>query len=253
MATCSGVAESLCPSLIGLHKLEALLAVKTLHNIRIYVIRCPVRGWVFYTPPESFAVEDGHAPEGFVRRLVRRAYRLREEASHLLHQPPNRFWRGIRRVWLWLEQWTHPAEGLLRALVHADKVEIIHDGELEDDTVRTYWMNWLAARLAVHRRGIWINVAFLPLTLLLGLLPGPNIFIAWNVIRLYVHWQAYRGARRAHEFACIAVQRDTRLHLPRQGSSTAIREYIAELGQKLLLPELPDFYARWPAASSPSQ
>ncbi len=227
--------------------------MKTLHTVRVYALRCPVRGWVFYAPPEAFPAEDSPPPEGLTQRLVRRAYRLREEASHLLHAPPNRFWRGIRRVWLWLEQWTHPAEGLLRALAHADTVEIIHDGELDDDTVRAHWMNWLDARLAVHQRGVWVNTALLPLTLLLGLLPGPNIFVAWNAIRLYVHWQARRGGRRARDTAYTTVRCDSRLHLPSAGSQITCQERIAELGQQLHLPELPDFYARWPVCSAPSR
>lgn len=188
-----------------------------------------------------------------MKRLVRRAHQLREEAAHLLHEPPNRFWRGIRRIWRWLETWTHPAEGLLRALAQADTVEIIHDGELDDDTVRTYWMDWLAARLAVHHRGVWINVIFLPVTLLLGLLPGPNIFVAWNVLRLYVHWQARRGGRQAHDVARTIVRHDTRLHPPPQGSPVTCQKRIAELGQTLHLPELSDFYARWPTLPSPQR
>lgn len=252
MAACPGLACTLYPNLTR-PATEVLLAVKTLHTVRVYALRCPVRGWVFYAPPEAFPAEDSSPPEGLTQRLVRRAYRLREEAAHLLHTPPNRFWRGIRRIWLWLEQWTHPAEGLLRALAHADTVEIIHDGELDDDTVRAHWTSWLEARLAVHQRGVWINIALLPLTLLLGLLPGPNIFIAWNAIRLYVHWQARRGGRRARDTAHTTVQRDPRLHLPSQGSPGTCQKRIAELGQQLHLPELSDFYARWPVCSAPSR
>jgi hypothetical protein len=252
VAACPGLACTLYPNLTR-PATEVLLAVKTLHTVRVYALRCPVRGWVFYAPPEAFPAEDSSPPEGLTQRLVRRAYRLREEAAHLLHTPPNRFWRGIRRIWLWLEQWTHPAEGLLRALAHADTVEIIHDGELDDDTVRAHWTSWLEARLAVHQRGVWINIALLPLTLLLGLLPGPNIFIAWNAIRLYVHWQARRGGRRARDTAHTTVQRDPRLHLPSQGSPGTCQKRIAELGQQLHLPELSDFYARWPVCSAPSR
>ncbi|MGQ9896143.1 MAG: hypothetical protein ACUVR8_01075 [Acidobacteriota bacterium] len=224
--------------------------MKTQHTVQVYVIRCPARGWVFYAPPKTFSAEESTLPEGIWKRLVCRAHRLREEAAQLLHHPPNRFWRAIRRVWLWLERWTHPAEGLLRMLVHADVIEIIHDGELDDDMVRAHWTNWLAARLAVHQRDFWINVVFLPITLVLGLLPGPNIFIAWNILRLYVHWQAQRGARQAHGFAHTIMRRDGRLHVPSQGSAIMYQKHIAEMEQTLHLPELSEFYARWPVTSA---
>lgn len=215
--------------------------------IRVYVIRCRRRGWVFYAPPEMLTAYDDAPPSGLWGRLLHRAHRIHDEALRLMQEPPNRFWRGIRRVWRRLEQWTHPGEGLLRAVGHADAVELVHDGELDDAAVQSEWIKWLKTRLAVHERGVRLNVALLPVTLLMGLLPGPNVFIAWNALRLYVHWFARRGARRALTAVKTVVRGDARLHPPPQGSGDDCQARVVELSRALHLPELPTFYQRWPA------
>ncbi|MFQ3582913.1 MAG: hypothetical protein SNJ67_02280 [Chloracidobacterium sp.] len=215
--------------------------------IRVYVIRCQMRGWVFYAPPEMLTAYDERPPSGFLDKLLHRVHRIHDAAQTLLHEPPNRFWRGIRRVWQWLERWTHPGEGLLRAIGHADAVELIHDGELADEAIQSQWRQWLAARVGVHERGFWLNIGLLPITLLLGLLPGPNVFIAWNGLRLYVHWQARRGGRRGLLTVKTVARGDARLHPPPYGSEPDCQARITELGHTLHLPELADFYARWPA------
>ncbi len=215
--------------------------------IRVYVIRCRMRGWVFYAPPEMLMAYDEELATGFWNKLVQRAHRLHDETLMLIHEPPNRFWRGVRRAWRWLERWMHPGEGLLRAIGQADAVELVHDGELPDDAVQGQWTDWLKTRIAIHERGIWLNIALLPVTLLLGLLPGPNVFIAWNALRLYAHWHGRRGGRRALATVKTVVRGDARLHPPPQGSETARLSRIEELSQTLRLPELATFYNRWPA------
>ncbi|OYT71981.1 MAG: hypothetical protein CFK52_06365 [Chloracidobacterium sp. CP2_5A] len=214
--------------------------------IRVYVIRCRMRGWVFYAPPEMLTAYDDEPATGFWNKLLRRAHRLHDEALTLIHEPPNRFWRGIQRLWRWLERWTHPGEGLLRAIRHADAIELIHDGELPDDAIQSQWITWLKTRIPIHERGLWLNIALLPVTLLLGLLPGPNIFIAWNALRLYAHWHGRQGGRRGLATVRTVVRGDARLHPPPDGSEPERQARVAQLGHTLRLPELTTFYKRWP-------
>ncbi|MCS7080757.1 MAG: hypothetical protein NZ585_12025 [Chloracidobacterium sp.] len=215
--------------------------------IRVYIIRCRRRGWVFYAPPEMLTAYDETPATGFWAKLLYRVHRIHDEALLLIHEPPNRFWRGVQCIWHRLEQWTHPGESLLRAIGHADTIELIHDGELTDDAVQRRWIEWLETRITTHERGVWLNIALLPVTLLLGLLPGPNVFIAWNVLRLYIHWYARRGGRRGLTLVKTVVRGDARLHPPPQGSGEDCQARVLELSRTLHLPGLPTFYQRWPA------
>ncbi len=214
--------------------------------IRVYVIRCRRRGWVFYAPPEMLTAYDDTPPRGFWNKVLHQAHRTHDAALRLIHEPPNRFWRGVQHAWRWLERWTHPGESLLRVIGQVDAVELIHDGELSDAAVRSEWIKWLETRLVSHERGVWLNIACLPVTLLMGLLPGPNVFIAWNALRLYVHWFARRGAQRALVALKTVVRGDARLHPPPQGSGSDCQARVLELSHTLHLPELPTFYQRWP-------
>mmetsp|Transcript_35386 Transcript_35386/g.56743 ORF Transcript_35386/g.56743 Transcript_35386/m.56743 type:complete len:289 (-) Transcript_35386:16-882(-) len=49
-------------------------------------------------------------------------------------------------------------------------------------------------RIKYHRKWMWLNTSILPLTALLGLLPGPNVFVLYNGYRLWSHYKAYYGA-----------------------------------------------------------
>eukprot|EP01084_Bolivina_argentea_P061421 112244_1 len=49
-------------------------------------------------------------------------------------------------------------------------------------------------RKKYHQKWLYLNVCLLPFTALLGLLPGPNIFILYNGFRCFGHYRAYHGA-----------------------------------------------------------
>jgi hypothetical protein len=81
---------------------------------------------------------------------------------------------------------------------------IHHPSDLSS-SVSSSVLSFLSSRRAFHTRWTYINLALLPLTACAFILPGPNVFFAWNAFRLYGHDQARRGAIemercvRAHE------------------------------------------------------
>eukprot|EP01083_Nonionella_stella_P076618 208873_1 len=70
---------------------------------------------------------------------------------------------------------------------------IIPNGFNADDATN-HLQNLCKERVKYHRQWFYLNVSLLPFTALLGLLPGPNVFIMYNGYRCYAHYKAFHGA-----------------------------------------------------------
>jgi len=60
--------------------------------------------------------------------------------------------------------------------------------------LHSYLLSYLSIRHSFHVRSLRFNVLLLPLTALAFILPGPNVFLAWNAYRCWAHYQAREGA-----------------------------------------------------------
>jgi hypothetical protein len=74
-------------------------------------------------------------------------------------------------------------------------VEIRHSSSLSSAAIRTSLTKLTNAAVLQHRYGRAVCFACLPLSLVAGFLPGPNFFLAYNLVRLSVHSQSLRGAQ----------------------------------------------------------
>lgn len=140
------------------------------------------------------------APEGTGRAP---AWLARARASY--HEAVARAEAG-GRDWLsqaisFLRRGVDPSEPLLHALRTASRIEVLFPPQAGLRRTRRYLRRFLRVRLAAHRLGLLLNVALLPLTALLTLLPGPNVFFFWNAYRLLAH--ALCGSGASHALAQI--------------------------------------------------
>ncbi|KAL3695809.1 hypothetical protein R1sor_009885 [Riccia sorocarpa] len=90
-----------------------------------------------------------------------------------------------------------PTESLLKS-IHKDTglVEIVYPQRINSRLVRRRVRHLAMSGEVVHRRYFYGSVAFLPFSVVLGILPLPNVFLAWNLFRAYSHWRALQGSRR---------------------------------------------------------
>ena len=164
--------------------------------MRIYFIHVYRRHWEFYPEEhveESFDIEAEEAQRSWmrwVRNSVSRAWKSVEEAESGV--------RGrIRKVIDSLNSRVDPTEPMLRRIHAARTVEITYPSGISPHYVRRRLRLLLLNKTSIHRRWIYINTAILPLTMALTVIPGPNIFLAWNGYRLFSHIRAMRGGQRA--------------------------------------------------------
>jgi len=75
-------------------------------------------------------------------------------------------------------------------------LQILVPKDLKRESVLQYLDDCTSRAIPLHRLWFRVNAAFVPFTALLGLVPGPNIPLFWNLFRVYSHWNAWKAAER---------------------------------------------------------
>ena len=164
--------------------------------MRIYFIHVYRRHWEFYPEEqqeEAFELPPEDADRSFLswlREKAARAWRSVEGAETGVR-------KWVRGVIDTLNSRVDPTEPMLRRILSARTIEITYPSGISHHYVRRRLRLLLLNKTATHRRWIYINSAILPLTMALTVIPGPNVFLAWNGYRLFSHIRAWRGGQRA--------------------------------------------------------
>ncbi|KAL2642504.1 hypothetical protein R1flu_010091 [Riccia fluitans] len=114
-----------------------------------------------------------------------------------------------------------PTESLLKA-IHKDTglVEIVYPDSISSRLVRRRVRHLAMSGEIVHRRYMYGSVALLPFSVLMGILPLPNVFLAWNLFRAYSHWRALQGSKRLCYLITEPSARSDGTEAEKQGDKT---------------------------------
>ena len=96
-------------------------------------------------------------------------------------------------------------QAFARALkLNEDSMEIIHSGRLDEKRLKIKFFLFLQKQRTKHILLLIGEAILLPLSGLLALLPGPNIFFGVLALIMITHWQAFKGintvSRKGHLF-----------------------------------------------------
>lgn len=83
-----------------------------------------------------------------------------------------------------------------------------------DQAVKQRFNQLLQHRLEYHKKWFYRSIYCIPFSMLMGILPGPNVFLAFNLFRVYSHDKAYHGATRLKNIVsrnALTFQRDDTL------------------------------------------
>ncbi|KAI3649780.1 hypothetical protein MP228_005412 [Amoeboaphelidium protococcarum] len=72
--------------------------------------------------------------------------------------------------------------------------KFLYPSLIDKKIVKSRLQNMLDYRIPYHQKYRRLSVYCIPLSMLGGILPGPNVFLMYNLFRLYSHDKAYRGA-----------------------------------------------------------
>jgi hypothetical protein len=193
--------------------------------LRLYLLRTRRHGWVFYSENVTLSNATLHSsshphpsPHGLFQRvfvLLRKAAlnKLTVVKNEINSAPPGVGIKGkAQNVIKKLEGYIHPTESILHTVLKSSTMQILmldthklnnsnqhtHSSSSSDHRritkSRRLMKVLMKQRINYHFRWSIANAVLLPFSALATILPGPNIFLAWNLYRLYCHIQAYRGA-----------------------------------------------------------
>lgn len=165
--------------------------------MRVYFIHVYRRHWEFYPdeqPEDSLVEQEGDASQtggmAWLRRKVARTWQAVERPR------PDGTKSRVRRMLDTLNARVDPTEPMLRRFRKATEVVVTYPSGISPQYARRRLRLLLLNKTAAHRRWMIINGAMLPLTAAMTLVPGPNVFFAWNGYRLLSHLFALRGGQR---------------------------------------------------------
>lgn len=163
--------------------------------MRIFFIHVYRRHWEFYPEDETVDLleEDGAEHQGgFVRWLSRKTANV----WRAMHEAESGVFGVVRRALNTLNSRVDPTEPMLQRIRKAKAVEVTYPSGISPHYARRRLRLLLLHKTAAHRRWIVINALLLPATAAMTILPGPNVFFAWNGYRLLCHIDAWRGGQR---------------------------------------------------------
>jgi hypothetical protein len=109
-----------------------------------------------------------------------------------------RFWEEAkRRLMLLPKRILAQEQAFARAIkLNADSMEILHSGRLEEKRLKIKFFLFLQKQRTKHVILLIGEAVLLPVSGLMALLPGPNIFFGVLALLMFTHWQAFRGINR---------------------------------------------------------
>ncbi len=126
-------------------------------------------------------------------------------------------------------------QAFARALkLNEDSMEIIHSGRLNEKRLKIKFFLFLQKQRTKHVLFLIGEAILLPLSGLLALLPGPNIFFGVLALIMFTHWQAFKGinkvSRKKHLFVTSQAlgEWEQALLSPEEKNLDAVLEKIEE-------------------------
>eukprot|EP00475_Leptophrys_vorax_P036635 TRINITY_DN6224_c0_g1_i4.p1 TRINITY_DN6224_c0_g1~~TRINITY_DN6224_c0_g1_i4.p1 ORF type:complete len:237 (-),score=46.27 TRINITY_DN6224_c0_g1_i4:1108-1818(-) len=89
-------------------------------------------------------------------------------------------------------------EKMLRNMPHNSEVESVVvrvPSDISLDEARSSFKELVSSNARFHQLWLSVNLCALPFTAAAGIIPGPNIFLFWNLLRSYSHRQALDSSK----------------------------------------------------------
>ena len=80
--------------------------------------------------------------------------------------------------------------------IKEEGIQIIYPGKQSEKRIKRKYFFFLQKQKTKHTLLLVGEALLLPISGLMALLPGPNVFFGVLALLMYTHWQAFRGIRR---------------------------------------------------------
>lgn len=135
--------------------------------------------------------------EGRIEKQIVRLSRKLDSLSRRWNATQGQLPLWVSRTLRWLQRWKREDEELLRALCSVEAVRVEYPSAWKPNRARRRWGQMLRSGRNHHLFGLGLSLALLPISLLLTVVPGPNVLGFWFSYRAISHSLSWLGARRA--------------------------------------------------------
>jgi hypothetical protein len=181
--------------------------------VKIYMLLIDDERFFFFADESELAHEEGEdnsssaRPRSGIRkwlhdRLAKFKSAWQDAGSGAL------YW--MRRVWDWLHSFVRPDEAMLARLRSVRRINLHHPAVRNKVDVHAHWQNYLIRQRRRHLFWLGFNAVIAPISVILAILPGPN---------LIGYWFAYRAVH--HTFVVWGITRVRRNLIPTELHSLA--------------------------------
>lgn len=102
----------------------------------------------------------------------------------------------MRRVWDWLHTLVRPDEAMLARLRSVRRINLHHPAARSEVDVRAHWQTYLTRQRRRHLFWLGFNAVIAPISVILAILPGPNLIGYWFAYRAVHHTIVVWGISR---------------------------------------------------------
>jgi hypothetical protein len=168
--------------------------------MRVVLVDVAGLGWTFLAERDP---DESASSKGVRGWLARKRIGLLDE----LGKARGRLGSVLGQFWVRLQRLIAPDEHLLRQLRHAQTLVIDHAARMTSEEVSALWSDLLTRRIRKHAFWMTLDALLAIPSVLLAILPGPNLVGYWLAYRAIVHLLAMLGARSGRTIATTFVPR----------------------------------------------
>lgn len=157
-----------------------------------------------------------------------------------------RIWQALKSGYMTLTKEQRRLESTLKSLNESGAIQLHHPAALDSKAALEIYQTLISAQVDKHRKWLIVDGALLPFSIILTLIPGPNVILAYLAWRTLGHYRSHKHAKGSRtkeqfEFYPEAALDDLR-ELVEHRWILKRKEKINLIGGRVNIPELANHY-----------
>jgi hypothetical protein len=157
----------------------------------IFIIPLQADYWAYFT--ETHHVSNSLTPidsTSKLHKIVQRLDSMARKEWNELETADSKSWKGKFYIYaLKLRKYIEdPSENFLRHISPSSKELLcVYPKSIPEELIRSRLFEMINNRTTYHQKYLYLSTACLPFSLLMGILPGPNVFVIYNLYRVLLN------------------------------------------------------------------
>ncbi len=157
-----------------------------------------------------------------------------------------RIWQALKAGYMTLTKDQRRLESTLKSLNESGDIQLHYPAALDSKTALEIYQTLISAQVDKHRKWLIVDGALLPFSVILTLIPGPNVILAYLAWRTLGHYRSHKHAKgsQAKEYFDFYPEAalDDLQELVESRWILKRKEKINLIGERMNIPDLANHY-----------